>query len=232
MRPDILDRIFAEASDRAFQDESCRASVARVESGLLVNLRPIRILAPPWVLALSFILLFAVLGTASASVLGMHGLHVLSGWQRGLIFLTLTVVVWLSSVACAREMRPTGPRFGMLSLLVAASAFPALFSLIFDNYSIQKFVPEGIPCLVAGLCASMPTAIVAVYLLRRGFVMDWSQAGLAAGTLSGLTGLAMLELHCPNLKAIHVITWHVAVVIVSGILGFAAGRVADHFRRL
>jgi len=60
--------------------------------------------------------------------------------------------------------------------------------------------------------------------------MQWSMAGLAAGTLSGLTGLTMLELHCPNLKAIHVMVWHVAVVIVSGILGFAIGRLADHLR--
>jgi hypothetical protein len=232
MRPDVLDRIFAEASDRAFQDESCEASIARVESRLLVNLRPVRALAQPWVLTSSFILLFALLGTASASFLGMHGLHVLSGWQRGLILVTLIAVAWSSSVACAREMRPTGSRFGMVSLLVATSAFPALFSLIFHNYSVQNFTSEGVPCLVAGLCVSIPTAIVVVYLLRRGFVMEWSQAGLAAGTLSGLTGLSMLELHCPNLKAIHVMTWHVAVVIVSGILGFAVGRVADHFRRI
>jgi hypothetical protein len=54
---------------------------------------------------------------------------------------------------------------------------------------------------------------------------------MAAGALSGLTGLAMLELHCPNLKAIHVMVWHLAVVIVSTVLGFTIGRVADFFRR-
>jgi hypothetical protein len=86
--------------------------------------------------------------------------------------------------------------------------------------------------LVAGLCVSIPTAMVVIYLLRRGFVMGWSQAGLTAGTHSGLTGLAMLEIHCSNLKAIHVMTWHVAVVIVSGVLGFAAGWLVDRIRRI
>jgi Negative regulator of sigma F len=62
-------------------------------------------------------------------------------------------------------------------------------------------------------------------------VLDWSAAGIAAGALSGLTVLAMLELHCPNLKAIHVMVWHVAVVIVSSALGFTMGRIADFFRR-
>jgi hypothetical protein len=45
------------------------------------------------------------------------------------------------------------------------------------------------------------------------------------------TYLAMLELHCPNLKAIHVMVWHLAVVIISTALGFTVGRVADFFRR-
>jgi len=60
--------------------------------------------------------------------------------------------------------------------------------------------------------------------------MAWSKAGLAAGTLSGLTGLAMLELHCSNLKAIHVMFWHVAVVVASGLLGLVIGRIADAIR--
>ena len=69
------------------------------------------------------------------------------------------------------------------------------------------------------------------FIVRRGFVMDWGMAGVAAGTLAGLTGLGMLELHCHNLKAIHVITWHVAVVVLSGVLGFAIGWAADKMRR-
>jgi len=40
----------------------------------------------------------------------------------------------------------------------------------------------------------------------------------------------MLELHCPNLKAIHVMVWHVAVVVVSGLVGWAIGWMADRFR--
>ena len=54
---------------------------------------------------------------------------------------------------------------------------------------------------------------------------------LRPATLSGLTGLGMLELHCPNLKAIHVMVWHVAVVVVSAGLGFAMGWIADTWRR-
>jgi hypothetical protein len=41
----------------------------------------------------------------------------------------------------------------------------------------------------------------------------------------------MLELHCPNLKAIHVIVWHVGVVVFSAALGLATGSAADRLRR-
>jgi hypothetical protein len=56
-------------------------------------------------------------------------------------------------------------------------------------------------------------------------------AGLAVGVLSGLTGLGMLELDCPNPKAIHVLTWHVAVLVSSGLLGYTCGWIADYFGR-
>lgn len=62
------------------------------------------------------------------------------------------------------------------------------------------------------------------------FCNGLDHAGTAAGALAGLTGLAMLELHCQNLKAIHVIVWHVAVVVTSGALGWAIGRIVDASR--
>jgi len=232
MKVDDLDRFFDEVASRSLAEEHGRESVEHVEKTLLSDLRPVRPMAGVWALSLGFAALFAAFGTASASMLGLHGLHVLSAGQRAFIFLTLLAVAWLASAACAREMRPTGRRLGVFSLVVAALAFPALFALVFHDYGARNFVHEGVPCLVAGMCVSIPTAFVIAYLLRRGFVVGWGMAGLAAGTLSGLTGLAMLELHCSNLKAIHVIVWHVAVVIVSGIIGFAIGWAVGRFRRI
>jgi hypothetical protein len=42
----------------------------------------------------------------------------------------------------------------------------------------------------------------------------------------------MLELDCTNFKAIHVMTWHVAVLVSSGLLGYTGGWVADYFGRV
>jgi hypothetical protein len=232
MTPEEIDKILAKAANRAASPDADRAAIERVQGEILKDLRPVRPIAPTRAFTLALVGLFAAFAVASASALGMHGIRVLSNSQRALIFTILLATAWLAASACAREMRPAaGLRLGLTALVLSVAVFPVLFSLIFQNYSADRFVSEGIPCLEAGLCVAIPTFLAIVWIFRRGFVLDWSEAGIAAGTLSGLAGLAMLELHCPNLKALHVMVWHVAVVMVSGALGFAIGRAADSFRR-
>jgi hypothetical protein len=60
-------------------------------------------------------------------------------------------------------------------------------------------------------------------MLRRGFAVNPASAGLVAGTLGGLAGVGMLELHCPNFQAAHILVWHIAVVPVSAALGAMLG---------
>jgi len=80
-------------------------------------------------------------------------------------------------------------------------------------------VSQGVACLTAGLLHAIPAAIASWLLLRRGFAVNPTSAGMVAGTLAGLAGVTMLELHCANLRAIHVMAWHVAVVPVSAVAG-------------
>jgi hypothetical protein len=63
-------------------------------------------------------------------------------------------------------------------------------------------------------------------VLRRGFAVNPAGAGLAAGTLAGLAGLLMLEIHCPNFRAPHVMVWHTAVVPVSAVTGWLLVKIA------
>jgi hypothetical protein len=43
------------------------------------------------------------------------------------------------------------------------------------------------------------------------------------GTLAGLAGVTMLELHCINLETLHVMLWHTAVMPVSAAAGALVG---------
>lgn len=237
MTPDEIGKILADEADRAFPRGASEAIqqaevMARLaEETILKDLRPVHPLAPAWVFTLVFVAVFSAFAAAGASVLGLHGLAALSAAQLGLILTALLGAGSLASAACVREMSPAaGRRLDAIALACACAGFPILFALIFHHYSSRDLVKEGVPCLVAGLCVAIPTAVPIAWILRRGFVLRWSSAGLAAGVLSGLAGLGMLELHCDNLKAIHVIIWHVAVVLLSGLLGFGFGCIADFFR--
>ena len=232
MKPNEVDRILSQAVYRAIPPDAGRNAMERVEGAILNDLHPVRPLAPAWVFTVVFVSLFAVISVGVASVLGLQGIHALSPGQRFLIFPTLLAAAWFAAVGCAREMRPAaGSHLGALTLLLSASVFSGLFSLIFHGYGTQNFVSEGVPCLLIGLGVSIPAGLVIVYILRRGHVMDWRMAGLAAGALSGLVGFGMPELGCENLTAIHFMTWHVAVLVSIGLLGYIGGWIADYFSR-
>ena len=232
MKPHDIDDILAQAAFSSLPPDTERVAVERARNILLDHLRPVRPMAPVWMFTFGLVTLFAGFGVAAAELLGLHGLHVLNPSQAASIFFTLLLAAWLAATGCVRTMRPAaGSRIGWLAWAGAVLVFPVLFSLVFRGYSTRNFIHEGIPCLVAGLCVAIPTGLAVALILRRGFVMKWSSAGVAAGTLSGLTGLAMLELHCPNLKASHVMVWHVAVVMIAGVLGWAIGSLGDFFRR-
>lgn len=229
MTPEEIGKRLEQAAERSFPAGGAedRAAAARAEAAILRDLRPVPAMAPDWQHALILVLLFVAAAVDSAAFLGMAGLRALAGPERAIICAALLGAGWLGAVACARLMRPgAGRNLGPLSWAVACTLAAGVFAVLFRGYDTAHLVEEGIPCLKAGLLIAAPTGFAIALLLRRGYVLDWGAAGLAGGTVAGLAGLGMLELHCPNLKAIHVMVWHVAVVAISGGLGFVFGRLA------
>lgn len=225
MTPEEMDRLLAQSAERALPGGD-EAAVRRAEASILADLRPVRPIGPAWRWTLAFAAIMAAASLVSAALLGMRGWAALVPIQRAAIFSTLLGSAWLAALACSRQMRPAGGRdLGPAALGTGSMLLAAVFGLAFQGYGLEHFVQEGIPCLRAGLGVAIPTGIAVAVLLRRGFVLDWSAAGLAGGALAGLAGIGMLELHCPNLKAIHVMVWHVAVMVTSSGLGWIAGRV-------
>ena len=185
------------------------------------DLRPVRPVPPRWLLTGGLVLVAAAIATAGAAVLGFHGVQNLTAIDRALLFPLLALLLWLAAAACVGEITPgsrrfVSPRFllvgGILSLL-------AVFAILFRDYQTINFLPQGIACLTAGLLIAVPTALGVWFLLRRGFAVNPVSAGTVAGTLAGLAGVAMLELHCPNFEVFHVMLWHTGVVLVSAAAG-------------
>jgi hypothetical protein len=120
------------------------------------------------------------------------------------------------------EWTPGSPRRLSTGGLVAAFsvALAVVFALLFDDYRTENFVSAGLTCLSTGVLHAIPAALIGWWVLRRGCALDSVSAGLAVGALAGLAGLAVLELHCTNFEAVHVLVWHTPVVPVSA--GFGA----------
>jgi len=206
------------------------ALLDRVARSMRTSLRPVRPLAPAWVLAGGLTAICAAVAVGGAARLGFHGIENLSVLERALIFPALAILIWLTAAACIGEMTPgSRRRFAPGHLLGAGSlALLAVFAVLFRDYRTERFVSQGVACLTAGLLHAIPAGAAIWLVLRRGFAVNSVAAGLAAGTLAGLAGVGMLELHCANFETFHVMLWHTAVMPISAgagaLLAWAARR--------
>jgi hypothetical protein len=230
----VRDREIDEILKRAAQTphDVDPALLDRVARSIGSSLGPVRPLPPAWVLAGGLALICAAVALAGGTRLGLYGIQRLSVLERALIFPALAILIWLAATACAGEMVPGSRRRVAPGLLLGAGSLGlvAVFAVLFHDYGTDRFVSQGLTCLSAGLLHAIVAGLAAWVILRRGMAVNSVAAGLAAGTLAGLAGAAMLELHCPNFEAPHVMLWHTAVVPLSAAAGALLARAAGRFR--
>jgi hypothetical protein len=194
----------------------------RIADSIAPSLRPVRPLPPNWVLSGALGLIGAAVALIGAARAGFQGFEALGFLSRVLILSALGVFIWAAARRAVDEWTPGSPRRLSTGGLVAAFTVgvAVVFGLLFEDYRTVNFVPAGLTCLSTGVLHAIPAALLAWWVLRRGCALGSVSAGLAVGALAGLAGLAVLELHCANFEALHVLVWHTMVVPVSA--GFGA----------
>jgi Negative regulator of sigma F len=197
------------------------ALLKRIADSINSSLQPVRPLPPPWVLTGALALICAVLAVAAAASMGFYGVGKLSRGECVLIFSTLGILVWVTGKVFVTQLIPGSRQYlsGAALLTIISAALLGVFALVFRDYRTDHFVSTGIACLLVGVLMAIPAALLSWLLLRRGFAVNPVAAGLAGGTLAGLCGVTLLELHCPDFQALHVLVWHTAVVPVSAASG-------------
>jgi hypothetical protein len=231
----VTDREIDDLLQRAARSsrEVSAQLLERVADSIAPSLRPVRPLPPNWVLSAALGLIGGAVALLGATRAGFQGFERLGLLSRVLILSALAVFVWAAARRAVDEWTPGSPRRLSTGALVAvfSVSLVAVFALLFDDYHTEHFVPAGLTCLSAGLLHAIPAAVVAGWVLRRGCALDSVSAGLAVGVLAGLAGLAMLELHCANFEALHVLVWHTLVVPMSAGLGALIGWALRHKAR-
>jgi len=116
--------------------------------------------------------------------------------------------VGLHSRANARAVRGGGPivRVPLASPLLAAG------SLLLENWGRLRSSFAPLFWLV----------------LRRGCSLNPVSQGMMTGLLAGIVGVTVLEIHCPNLDRMHIVTGHlgaaVTAVLVAATVSASSGR--------
>jgi hypothetical protein len=205
----------------------------RIADSIAPSLRPVRPLPPNWVLSGALGLIGGAVALIGAARVGFQGFQSLGFLSRVLILSALALFIWASARRAVDEWTPGSPRHLSNGGLVAAFsvALAVVFGLLFDDYRTENFVSAGLTCLCTGVLHAIPAALLAWWVLRGGCALDSVSAGLAVGALAGLAGLAVLELHCANFEAMHVLVWHTLVVPVSAGCGALIGWALRHKAR-
>ncbi len=219
MRDEEVDKVLQNASGVAPQVEA--ALLKRIADSINSSLRPVRPLPPTWVLTGGLALICAAVAVAAAACTGFYGIAKLGLWERVLIFSTLGILVWVAGKEFVSQLIPGSRQHLSVGALltIGSAALLGVFALVFRDYRTDHFISAGVACLLTGLLLAIPAAFLSWLLLRRGFAVNSLAAGLAGGGLAGLSGVTMLELHCANFQALHVLVWHTAVVPVSAAAG-------------
>jgi hypothetical protein len=198
----------------------------RIGDSIKPSLRPVRPLPPAWLMAVALVLVCATVSLAGAARAGFFGVVKMNLLERSLVFPILGLLLCLAAPSFVHQMIPASRiRVSPGALLALSSvALLAVFAPLFRDYQTDHFFSAGVVCLVTGILHAIPVGLLSWLMLRRGLAVDPASAGLAAGTLGGLAGVGLLELHCPNFQAAHILVWHVAVVPVSACLGALLAR--------
>jgi hypothetical protein len=197
----------------------------RIGDSIKPSLRPVRPLPPVWLLAMGLVGVCVAISLAGAARAGFMGVAKMNLGERLLIFPALGLLACLAALSFVHQMIPASRiRVSSGALLALSSGvLLAVFACLFRDYHTDHFFSAGIACLLTGLLHAIPAGLLSWLVLRRGFAVDPASAGLVAGTLGGLAGVGMLELHCPNFQAAHILVWHIAVVPGSAALGALLG---------
>ena len=223
MTDEDVDKVLQKSSGVTPQVEP--ALLKRIADSINSSLEPVRPMPPTWMLTGGLALICAAVAVTAAARAGFYGIEKLGLWECVLVFSTLGILVWVAGKEFVHQLIPGSRQpLGVGSVLtIGSAALLGVFALVFRNYRTDHFISAGIACLLTGLLLAIPAAFMSGLLLRRGFAVNPVAAGLAGGALAGLCGVTMLELHCANFQALHVLVWHTAVVPVSAAAGALVG---------
>jgi hypothetical protein len=206
------------------------AILGEIEQRIVADLRPVRPLAPARYFFAAmvgiFISVVALVGYRMGAALSVG---FMSPLQAGVILSALAAGAGSLAYSLVHQMAP-GDRHRISPALLAAGIVISLaiaIVILFQFQDERNFWGNSWACLRAGLIIGVFAAVPFWLVLRRGAMLTPALTGAATGLLAGLVGTSVLEMHCPNLDAWHILVSHLGVAVLCSVAGLVAGLVTE-----
>lgn len=215
--------------DGAPGDEPSPELTERIRNPLCAAMRPVKPLPSGRVLAARFLGVFSLLAILLVAATGAGGLANMSMLQFLVIGAVLGAAAVFLSVSLSWQMVPgRGHRIPAPLLIgVFAAGFLVVIASMFAWEDSSEMLSMGWGCTSMGLIVAAPVGALMLWLASRGAPLSLGMLGASLGATSGLLGLTVLQFHCPNQHAGHLLIWHGGVVAICVGAGYLLGRIAE-----
>jgi hypothetical protein len=196
---------------------------------MATGLRPVRPLAPARYFFGAFVGIFVSIVAFGVYRMGAFAIAVMTPLQIIAILSTLAVSTGLLADSLVHQMVP-GSRHGIPPRLLPVAITISLtiaVAVLFQFQHERNFWGNAWTCIRAGTPFGVLAAVSFWLMLRQGAILAPALTGAATGLFAGLVGTSVLEVHCPNLDASHILVSHVGVAILCGLAGLVIGLTTD-----
>jgi hypothetical protein len=224
-----VDRAHREASRAVPVDPATSATLRQIAECLAANLRPVRPMAAKRYSFGALVGIFISFVAIGGHRMGAFAIAVMTPLQIAAILGVLAIATGLVAYSLVNQMVP-GSRHRippMLLLVGIAIMLTITIAVLFQFQHERHFWIKCWACIQAGTPIGILAAVPFGLVLRRGAILSPGATGAATGLLAGLVGTSVLEIHCPNLDAWHILVSHLGVAILCAMLGFFTGLTAE-----
>jgi hypothetical protein len=209
--------------------EPSPVTLGQIEQRLIADLRVVRPVMTASNVFVAFGAIFISVVSIAVYRLGALAITVMSPLQTSAMLAATAINTGLLINSLIHQMVPgslhrISPRLLPVAILISLMvAIAVLFQFQHD----PDFWSRAWECLRAGTPIGFLAAVPFWLMLRRGAILSPTMTGAATGLLSGLVGTSVLEIHCPNLDAWHILVSHLGVAVLCSMAGLTLGRGAE-----
>jgi len=213
----------------AMDDPPSPATLRQIAEEMANGMGPVRPMPPARYFFTAFVGIFVSIVALGVYRLGAFAIAVMTPLQTAAILSALALGTGLLAYSLVHHMVP-GSRHSIPPILLPVAITIILtiaMAVLFRFQQEENFWANARACIRLGTGIGALAALPFWLVLRRGAILSPRMTGSATGLLAGLVGTTVLEIHCPNLDASHILVSHLGAAILCALAGLVIGWAAE-----